>query len=120
MINHHAAQPQSILALANSLWRNRQLIKQMTKREVVDCSKGSVIMFLYPVFSPVTALPLEFRPWLMANPLTFIIKQAQEVLILGRLPNWIGLKTCTLTANVIAWEGYVWLQKNNKGFANVL
>ena len=46
-----------------------------------------VMLFLFPVFYPVTALPEEFRPWLMANPLTFIIEQAREVLIWGHLPN---------------------------------
>ena len=43
----------------------------------------TVMMFLSPVFYPITALPEEFRPWIMANPLTFIIEQAREVLDLG-------------------------------------
>jgi lipopolysaccharide transport system permease protein len=79
-----------------------------------------VMMFLSPVFYPVTALPEEFRPWLMANPLTFIIEQAREVLIWGRLPNWIGLGSYTLIAVAIAWAGYAWFQKTRKGFADVL
>ncbi|MDP1639247.1 MAG: ABC transporter permease [Candidatus Nitrotoga sp.] len=80
----------------------------------------TVMMFLSPVFYPVTALPEEFRPWLMANPLTFIIEQAREVLILGRLPDWAGLGIYTLCATVVAWVGYVWFQKTRKGFADVL
>lgn len=80
----------------------------------------SVMMFLSPVFYPVTALPEEFRPWLMANPLTFIIEQAREVLIWGRLPNWTGLGGYTLAAAAIAWAGYAWFQKTRKGFADVL
>ena len=80
----------------------------------------TVMMFLSPVFFPVTALPVEFRPWLMANPLTFIIEQAREVLIWGRLPDWIGLGIYTLAAIVIAWFGYAWFQKTRKGFADVL
>jgi hypothetical protein len=32
-----------------------------------------VVLFLFPVFYPVTALPEEFRPWRMVNPHTFII-----------------------------------------------
>jgi lipopolysaccharide transport system permease protein len=40
-----------------------------------------VMLFLSPVFYPVTALPEEFRPWRMANPHTFIIGQTREVLI---------------------------------------
>lgn len=80
----------------------------------------TVMMFLAPVFFPVTALPEEFRPWLLANPLTFIIEQAREVLIWGRQPDWIGLGIYTLTATIIAWIGYAWFQKTRKGFADVL
>lgn len=80
----------------------------------------TVMMFLAPVFYPITALPEELRPWIMANPLTFIIEQAREVLIWGRLPNWIGLGLYTLAATVIAWASYAWFQKTRKGFADVL
>ena len=80
----------------------------------------TVMMFLSPVFYPVTALPEEFRPWLMANPLTFIIEQAREVLIWGHLPDWAGLGIYTLGATVVAWAGFVWFQKTRKGFADVL
>ena len=80
----------------------------------------TVMMFLAPVFYPVTALPEEMRPWIMANPLTFIIEQAREVLIWGRLPNWAGLGLYTLAATAVAWAGYAWFQKTRKGFADVL
>lgn len=79
-----------------------------------------VMLFLAPVFYPVTALPEKFRPWLMVNPLTFIIEQAREVLIWGHLPNWMGLGIYTLFATIIAWAGYAWFQKTRKGFADVL
>lgn len=79
-----------------------------------------VMMFLAPVFYPVTALPEQYRPWLMANPLTFIIEQAREVLVWGRLPDWAGLGIYTLVATVVAWAGYAWFQKTRKGFADVL
>ncbi len=79
-----------------------------------------VMMFLAPVFYPITALPEEFRPWIMANPLTFIIEQAREVLIWGRMPNWLGLGAYLLVAMVVAWAGYAWFQKTRKGFADVL
>lgn len=80
----------------------------------------TVMMFLAPVFYPIAVLPQEFRPWLMANPLTFIIEQAREVLIWGRLPDWLGLGIYTLMALVVAWAGYVWFQKTRKGFADVI
>lgn len=80
----------------------------------------TVMMFLSPVFFPVTALPEEYRPIIMANPLTFIIEQSREVLIWGRLPDWSSLGIYTSVATVIAWAGYIWFQKTRKGFADVL
>lgn len=80
----------------------------------------TVLMFLSPVFYPITALPEQFRPWLMANPLTFIIEQAREVLILGHLPDWAGLALYMLAALVLAWVGFAWFQKTRRGFADVL
>ncbi|OGP91462.1 MAG: sugar ABC transporter permease [Deltaproteobacteria bacterium RBG_19FT_COMBO_43_11] len=79
-----------------------------------------VMLFFSPIFYPVTALPVELRPWMMANPLTFIIEQARAVLIWGNLPNWMGLGIYTIAATVVAWAGYVWFQKIRKGFADVL
>ena len=78
------------------------------------------MMFLAPVFYPVTAMPEEIRPWIMANPLTFIIEQAREVLIWGRLPDWSGLGFYTASAIATAWAGYAWFQKTRKGFADVI
>jgi lipopolysaccharide transport system permease protein len=80
----------------------------------------TIMMFLSPVFYPVSSLPEEFRPWLMANPLTFIIEQAREVLIWGHFPDWAGLGLYTLAAMLIAWAGYAWFQKTRKGFSDVL
>lgn len=80
----------------------------------------SVLMFLSPVFYPISAVPEKFRPIIMANPITFIIEQAREVLIWGHAPNWLGLGMYTIVATVIAWLGFVWFQKTRKGFADVL
>lgn len=80
----------------------------------------TVLMFLAPVFYPITAVPQEYRPWLLANPLTFIIEQARAVLILGQLPSWSGLAAYSLVASVVAWAGFAWFQKTRRGFADVI
>jgi lipopolysaccharide transport system permease protein len=80
----------------------------------------TVMLFLSPVFYPVSALPESMQPWMLANPLTFIIEQARAVLIWGQQPNWYGLLTYTVVATLVAWLGYVWFQKTRKGFADVL
>lgn len=80
----------------------------------------TVMMFLAPVFYPLTAVPERLHPLIMANPLTFIIEQAREVLIWGHYPNWMGLVIYTIAAILVAWVGYALFQKTRKGFADVL
>ncbi len=80
----------------------------------------TVMTFLSPVFYPITAVPERFVPFILLNPLTFIIEQAREVLIRGNVPNWMGLGIYTLVALCIAWLGFAWFQKTRKGFADVL
>lgn len=80
----------------------------------------TVLMFLSPVFYPVSAVPEQFRPFIMLNPLTFIIEQAREVLIWGHLPDWTGLGIYLIVSIFVAWMGYAFFQKTRKGFADVL
>jgi lipopolysaccharide transport system permease protein len=80
----------------------------------------TVMLFLSPVFYPVSVLPEDYRLLLHLNPLTFIIEQTRDVLIWGKLPNWIGLGIYFLCGLVIAWLGILWFQETRKGFADVL
>lgn len=79
-----------------------------------------VLLFLSPVFFPVSSLPEELRPLMNANPLTFIIEQVREVLIWGHMPDWAGLGLYAIMALFTAWLGYAWFQRTRKGFADVL
>ncbi|MGP9765393.1 ABC transporter permease [Halomonas sp. AOP13-D3-9] len=80
----------------------------------------TVLLFLSPIFFPIDRLPEEYQILILLNPLTFIIEQAREVLIWGRLPDWLGLGVYTFFSTVFAWLGYAWFQKTRKGFADVL
>ncbi|MBL4670583.1 MAG: ABC transporter permease [Flavobacteriales bacterium] len=80
----------------------------------------TVMLFMAPVFFPLSAMPEKYHPFILANPLTFIIEQSREVLIFGHLPNWSGLGIYMLIASAVAWSGYIWFQKTRKGFADVL
>lgn len=55
-INPHAAHPTSLVALCKSLWRNRQLIVQMTRREVLGRYRGSVMGLAWSFFNPILML----------------------------------------------------------------
>ena len=80
----------------------------------------TVMMFLSPVFFPVSALPEAYRPLLHINPLTFMIEQARDILIWGKPPDWLGLGIYFVSSLLVAWLGLFWFQKTRKGFADVL
>lgn len=81
---------------------------------------STILLFLSPVFYPLSALPENFQPFILANPLTFIIEQARLVLIESTAPDWVGLMKYLLVALLVAWVGFLWFQKTRKGFADVL
>jgi lipopolysaccharide transport system permease protein len=81
---------------------------------------STALMFLAPVFYPLSALPVQFRGLVMLNPLTFIIEESRKVLIAGDLPNWPGLALYSVIAVSFAWLGYWWFQRTRNGFADVI
>jgi len=80
----------------------------------------SLLMFLSPVFYPVSALPERWQPWLRANPLTPAIEQLRRVALDGLWPQWSQLGLNLAIAIVIAWAGARWFAATRKGFADVL
>ena len=80
----------------------------------------SVLLFLSPVFYPVSALPEAYRRLLYLNPLTFPIEQTRDVLVWGKAPDWSGLLVYALGSLAVAWLGFAWFQKARRGFADVL
>ena len=80
----------------------------------------TVLMFMSPVFYPISALPVQLQGVMMLNPLTFIIEQTRAIAISGHTPNWSGLAIYTMVALIVMCLGYAWFQKTRKGFADVL
>lgn len=80
----------------------------------------SVLMFLSPIFYPVSAFPEKYRHLLYLNPLTPVVEMTRDVLYLGKIPDLVVLSVYWLTTAVIACLGFAWFQKTRKGFADVL
>lgn len=80
----------------------------------------TALMFLSPIFFPVSSLPDDFRPLLNLNPLTPAIESARDVLIWGREPDWSLFSLSLAASAAVAWLGFAWFQKTRKGFADVL
>lgn len=81
---------------------------------------ASVLMFMAPVFYPVSALPVEMRGWLYLNPLTFVIEQARAVIFAGQAPDLPMLALFSGISLLVAQGGYWFFQKSRNGFADVL
>ncbi len=80
----------------------------------------TALLFLSPIFYPMTALPAEYQTLLHLNPLTPVIEQTRQVLVWGKLPD-LGFWAVAMIAGVaVAWLGFAWFQKTRKGFADVL
>ncbi|WP_370661745.1 ABC transporter permease [Candidatus Pantoea formicae] len=79
-----------------------------------------ILMFLSPIFYPVSALPEKFQHVIILNPLTFIIEQSRNVIIWGKMPDFTGLALYSIAALCLMWLCFFWFQKTRKGFADVL
>ncbi|MDE2431064.1 MAG: ABC transporter permease, partial [Burkholderiales bacterium] len=80
----------------------------------------TVLLFLSPIFYPVSALPERFQSLMMLNPLTPIVEQVRDILMWGKDPDWSLLALTWAVASLIAIFGFAWFQKTRKGFADVL
>jgi len=80
----------------------------------------TALLFMSPIFYPASILPAEIRPLLFLNPLTFIIEQVRDVVVVGNAPAWLRLGMYTLISACVAQAGFSWFQKTRRGFADVL
>ncbi len=80
----------------------------------------TILLFMAPVFYPVSAMPEPYQRWLYLNPLTFIIEQARTALIIGEVVDLQGLAVYTACSLAFAWIGFWLFQRLRNGFADVL
>jgi lipopolysaccharide transport system permease protein len=80
----------------------------------------TALMFLSPIFYPISALPAEFQKLMHLNPLTLVIESIREVLVWGNVPALQPWLIQLGISSIIAWLGFAWFQKTRKGFADVL
>lgn len=80
----------------------------------------SMLMFLSPIFYPVSAFPENIRYVMMLNPMAPVLESVDSVLFRGGLPNpWmftIGL----IISLGIAWLGHCFFTVTRRGFADVI
>ncbi|WP_186393189.1 MULTISPECIES: ABC transporter permease [unclassified Pannonibacter] len=81
---------------------------------------ATVLLFMSPVFYPVSRLPESIQPIFAINPLTFIIEQSRLVVFSHSLPDFWGLAIYSLISLFIAAAGYTAFSRMRRGFSDVL
>lgn len=80
----------------------------------------TILMFLSPIFFPISAIPPRFQGLIMLNPLAGLIEQARGVFVQGLRPDFLVLGMNSLVSLVLATLAFAWFQKTRRGFADVL
>ena len=82
----------------------------------------NAMMFLSPIFYPITSLPEQYRSWIYLNPLTIPIQLTRDFLFWGERPD-LHIEMLLMyygVAVAVAYLGFFCFQKTRKGFADVL
>ena len=80
----------------------------------------SALMFLSPIFYPLSVLPAEYQDFLSLSPIASAVEMARDVLYWGKAPDWLAWLTSMFGSAMIAWLGFAWFQRTRKGFADVI
>jgi lipopolysaccharide transport system permease protein len=79
-----------------------------------------ILMFLAPIFYPVTAVPEHMR-WLMhLNPLTLPVEAARDVLLFSSIPDASALGLYLVISLSLLTLTFAFFQAARRGFADVL
>lgn len=78
------------------------------------------LMFMTPIFYPLSTLPPELRDLIGLNPLASVIENARLVLYWGKVPEFMPWLVLTLASGCFAFLGLCFFQKSREGFADVL
>lgn len=80
----------------------------------------SCLMFLSPIFYPISSIPENLRFIFLLNPISYAVEDTRRVILWGELPHWNWLGIELLIGIVVASLGYIWFKKTRKGFADVI
>ncbi|WP_321491133.1 ABC transporter permease [uncultured Hyphomonas sp.] len=79
-----------------------------------------MLMFLSPIFFPITAIPEQVRPILKASPLTPALEASKDVLFWRTMPDLIPFGIAVAVSAIIAVIGFEVFKWLRSGFADVV
>ncbi|WP_227095089.1 ABC transporter permease [Aeromonas veronii] len=79
----------------------------------------TVLLFMSPVFYPITALPEEYRHYLYLNPLTYIVEAFRGIVYFNSF-SYYDFFLFFITSIFIVSGGYCFFNKARRGFSDVI
>lgn len=80
----------------------------------------SVMMFLSPVFYPLSTVPERWQGLYLCNPLALLVTQLREVVFMHQWPSAFAMAALYAAALAVAASGYWLFNRLRGGFADVL
>jgi lipopolysaccharide transport system permease protein len=78
------------------------------------------LMFLSPIFYPLSALPESYREVIAFSPITIAVDQARDLMFWGKSIDWAVWAAYLVISLIIGWLGFAWFQTTRRGFADVI
>ncbi|ABM05144.1 ABC-2 type transporter permease protein [Psychromonas ingrahamii 37] len=80
----------------------------------------TAMMFLTPIFYPISALPEKYQVYMYLNPITNVIEMFRDIAIYNNSITLNGYAIYFFSSAFIYLLGFLWFQKLRKGFSDVL
>jgi lipopolysaccharide transport system permease protein len=80
----------------------------------------TILMFLSPIFFPLSAVPEAFQHLIKLNPLTYVIENIRDILFFDFTLDMPEFLTYCLFSLLVLIFGYYFFQKTRDGFSDVL
>jgi len=78
------------------------------------------LMFLSPIFYPLSALPEGYRDVVALSPITAAVDQARDLMFWGKPLAWGSWTVYLIISLFVGWLGFAWFQQTRRGFADVI
>jgi lipopolysaccharide transport system permease protein len=78
------------------------------------------LLFLSPIFYPLSALPEGYREVIALSPITIAVDQARELMFWGKGIDWVSWSIYLGISLLVGWLGFASFQQTRRGFADVI
>jgi lipopolysaccharide transport system permease protein len=80
----------------------------------------TILLFLSPIFYPISVVPDQFRIFCRINPIAIFIEDARRVALWGLMPDWPWFFASLALCVLVFIFGFVWFMKSKKAFPDVI